>query len=250
MISVRQQSVARPAGERIIIALDVDNPGSARQIVNELKDQVGAFKIGLQLFSCTGGAFVRELADAGVKVFLDLKFHDIPNTVSKASVEAAKMGAWMFNVHAAGGTEMMERAVSEMQEFCTRSNIDVPKMIAVTVLTSTDANSLREVGIINDVDRQVLLLAKLASECGLDGVVASSHEAAAIKQEIGQDLLVVTPGIRPKFGTNDDQKRVNTPTGALLNGSDLIVIGRPVTEAAERSITVKEICREIEAILR
>ena len=149
--------------------------------MSELKSEVGAFKIGLQLFTSAGPSFVRELCEWGVKVFLDLKFHDIPNTVAKAGVEAAKLGVWMFNVHALGGSEMMRRTVAEVNEACLKATIDRPKIIGVTVLTSADRSTLDEVGIEREVDEEVLKLARLTAECSLDGVVASPHEVAGIR---------------------------------------------------------------------
>ena len=237
------------ASERIIVALDVETADEARSIVTELRGQVGAFKIGLQLFTAAGAAFVRELTETGDRVFLDLKFHDIPNTVAKAGVEAARLGVWMFNVHALGGGEMMRRTAGETGEFCERSGIERPKIIAVTILTSSNANTLAEIGIERDVDTQVVKLAQLTAECGLDGVVASSLEASSIRRSVRPpEFLIVTPGIRPDFATNDDQKRVMTPGVALSKGSDYLVIGRPILKADDRASAVKQICQEREAV--
>ena len=238
------------AAERIIVALDVETSREARDVVSELKGRVGAFKIGLQLFTAAGPAFVRELTDAGAKIFLDLKFHDIPHTVGNAGIEAARLGVWMFNVHAAGGREMMSRAAAEVAEFCDSEDVERPKIIAVTVLTSSDANTLSETGIEGAVERQVLSLAKLAAECNLDGVVASPLEAAGVRSSIDDpDFLIVTPGVRPEFATNDDQKRVTTPAAATSNGADYLVIGRPILRAVDRAEVIVKICSEIEAAL-
>lgn len=227
--------------DRIIVALDVDSASAARGIASELKGQVGAFKVGLQLFTVAGPQFVRELVESGEKIFLDLKFHDIPNTVAKASVEAAKLGVWMFNVHAAGGREMMERAVAEVNEVCNR-----PLIIAVTVLTSSSGATLAEIGVHRDLGLQVASLAKLAAECGLDGVVASPHEVKAVYGAVEKPgFLTVTPGIRPTLATQDDQKRVTTFGQALANGSSYVVIGRPITQASDRSRAVEEIVAEV-----
>lgn len=224
------------------MALDVSSSREAFSLVNELKDEVGAFKIGLQLFSAEGPAFVRELVDIGAKVFLDLKFHDIPNTVAKAAVEAARTGAWMINVHALGGREMMIRTSDDVREFCIINSIETPKLIAVTVLTSADSLTLNEIGISRDVETQVAELAKLTALSGFDGVVASPMEVQTIRQAVNDvGFLLVTPGIRQNTATKDDQKRVTTFAEAMANGSDYVVVGRPITEASDRLRAVYEI---------
>lgn len=233
------------AGERIIVALDVSSADIALEIVSELKDHAGAFKVGLQLFTSAGPAFVRKLVESGIKVFLDLKFHDIPNTVARAGVEACRLGLWMFNVHALGGREMMRRAADEVREVCIRENLVVPKIIGVTVLTSSDRETLAEVGIEGDVESAVKRLVALTADAGLDGVVASPHELKMIRETTGAEFLVVVPGIRPDFATQDDQKRVMTPSGALSAGSDYLVVGRPITDAADRPAALERILDEI-----
>lgn len=234
------------AKDRIIIALDVETGAEAISIVDELKAHAGAFKIGLQLFMAEGPELVRRLVNTGAKVFLDLKFYDIPNTVAKAAVEAARLGVWMFNVHAAGGSEMMRTAAVEMAETCERESLARPKMIAVTVLTSSNVDTLKETGISPEPEKQVVRLARLTSECGLDGVVASPLEIAAIRTDIkSDDFLIVTPGIRPVFATKDDQKRVMTPANALREGASYLVIGRPVIAAADRAGAAEMIIAEI-----
>jgi len=231
--------------DRIIVALDVADATAARAIVSELGESVGAFKVGLQLFTAAGPEFVRELVDSGAKIFLDLKFHDIPNTVAKAAVEAARLGVWMFNVHASGGSEMMLRTVAEVKEACEREGLEAPKIIAVTVLTSSDGNALAETGIETPVGDQVVRLAKLAHRNGLDGVVASANEVAAIRSAISDsNFLIVTPGIRPIDATNDDQKRVMTFGRAIASGTDYAVIGRPITQAADMRAAVAAIVAE------
>lgn len=230
---------------KIIVALDVETAAGARSIVAELKGFVGAFKVGLQLFTSCGPDFVREMVGKNVKVFLDLKFHDIPNTVAKASAEAARLGVWMFNVHAVGGREMMLRASAVVAEICEKESIQKPLVIAVTVLTSSNAETLEEVGIVIPVVTQVENLARMAAECGLDGVVASPHEVSAVRLAVtSPDFLVVTPGIRSISATNDDQKRVTTIRQALANGSDYVVIGRPITQAKDRLEAVESFVRE------
>ncbi|MBP7415922.1 MAG: orotidine-5'-phosphate decarboxylase [Pyrinomonadaceae bacterium] len=231
--------------DRIIVALDVDSAEKARVITRELAGHVGAFKVGLQLFTLAGPEFVRELTADGHRIFLDLKFHDIPNTVAKASVEAARLGVWMFNLHAGGGSEMMNRAVEEVNNVCSAEQIKRPLMIAVTVLTSSNAETLSETGFSGEVDEQVLRLARLAESAGIDGVVASPREVTAIRAAVTRtDFLTVTPGIRRETATNDDQKRVTTLRQALAGGSDFAVIGRPITQAADRLAAVKQIVAE------
>jgi len=233
--------------DRILVALDVPTSDAALQIVSELGDSVGGYKIGLQLFAAAGPAFVKELVASGRKIFLDLKFHDIPNTVALAAVEAARLDVWMFNVHAIGGREMMVRSIDEVRAVCSREGLAMPKMIGVTVLTSSDGNSLNEVGIESPVDEQVVRLAKLTAECGLDGVVASPNEVLAIRNAVSNEkFLLVTPGIRPVSATKDDQKRVTTFREAVANGSDYVVIGRPITGSPKRLAAVAEILAEID----
>jgi orotidine-5'-phosphate decarboxylase len=233
--------------KRVIVALDLETADEARDIIAQLGSDSAAFKIGLQLFTAAGPAFVREVATHH-KIFLDLKFHDIPNTVAKAGIEAARLGVWMFNVHASGGAQMMRDTVREVAAACEREALKRPLIIGVTVLTSSDANTLRETGIERSAEGQVLHLAHLAAECGLDGVVASPMEVAAIKSSIKKPgFLIVTPGVRPGFGTNDDQKRVMTPRQAVSEGSNFLVIGRPILQADDRAATLKRICEEIEA---
>ncbi len=232
--------------EKIIVALDVPTEREAKEIIAELRDDVGAFKIGLQLFTSAGASFIKEIVDDGIKIFLDVKFHDIPNTVAKASIEVAKLGIWMFNIHALGGTEMMRRTALEVREFCEKESIEPPKIIGVTVLTSLDENGLKQAGIEKGIKKQVVNLAKLSAECGLDGVVASPQELKTIRENIEkEDFLVVTPGIRPSFATNDDQKRVTTPAEALREGSDYLVIGRPITKADNKIKAVRQIIEDI-----
>lgn len=252
MTEVSMVKETQPAN-KIIVALDVATAGEARKIIAEISGQVGAFKIGLQLFTSAGASFVREVVGAGNKVFLDLKFHDIPNTVAKASIEVARLGVWMFNLHASGGGEMMRQTVSEVSETCERENLEKPKIIGVTVLTSSDEKTLQETGIPETSENQVLRLAELSAKCGLDGVVASPLETKAIRRQIEQkEFLIVTPGVRPESqtletnrGTNDDQKRVKTPKAAIADGADYLVIGRPVLQAENKLKALRQILEEI-----
>ncbi len=234
--------------EKIIVALDVETEQEAREIIAEISGEVGAFKVGLQLFTSAGASFVRETVEAGHKVFLDVKFHDIPNTVAKASVEVIRLGVWMFNIHAFGGSEMMRRTVEDVNEVCEKESLTKPKIIGVTVLTSSNQTTLSEIGVDLKVENQVVNLAQLTAKCDLDGVVASSHEIEAIRKNVqSPDFLIVTPGIRPSFATNDDQKRVMTPKQAVELGADYLVIGRPITKAKDKLSAVRQILEEIES---
>jgi orotidine-5'-phosphate decarboxylase len=231
--------------DKILVALDVATSAEAKEIIAELKDFVGGFKIGLQLFTACGASLVKEVAKDN-KLFLDLKFHDIPNTVAKASVEIARLGVFMFNVHAIGGSEMMKQTVNQVREVCDKENLKQPKIIGVTVLTSSNEETLNEIGIFSQTEKQVLNLAKLTAKCGLDGVVSSAKEINLIRQNIiDKDFLIVTPGIRPSFATSDDQKRVMTPNEAVQAGSNYLVIGRPIIKAENRINAVEKILSEI-----
>jgi orotidine-5'-phosphate decarboxylase len=249
--------------DKIIVALDVATAAEARNIIAELRGEVGAFKVGLQLFTAAGASFVRETVQAGIKLFLDVKFHDIPNTVAEASREAARLGVWMFNVHAFGGAEMMRRAIEAAREVCETENLVQPKIIGVTVLTSANRETLKEVGIERETQEQVSSLARLTAKCGLDGVVASPLEIEAIRAAVEEkDFLIVTPGIRgresrvenqrpktkDKIETIDDQKRVMTAKEAVAAGADYLVIGRPILQAEDRISAARKIIQEINAV--
>lgn len=237
------------AKDRIIVALDVTTAAAARELVAEVAGEVGAFKIGSQLFTAAGPGLVSEFTKAGHKIFLDLKFHDIPNTVAGSAAEAARLGVWMFNVHALGGSEMMKRAAEEVRNTAESEGSTRPLIIAVTVLTSSDDATLGEVGIDTSAAEQVLRLARLASDSGLDGVVASAREAAAIRQAVNTPgFVVVTPGIRASDATIDDQKRVTTVAKAFASGSDYVVIGRPITHAADRVEAIRKFVGEVKSI--
>lgn len=236
--------------EKLIVALDVSTREEALRLCDGLNDFVGAFKIGLQLFSSEGPALVREIASKGHKVFLDLKFHDIPNTVASAAVEASRLGVWMVNVHASGGREMMARTVDAVREDCAKRGAEAPLLIGVTVLTSSDDRNLSEVGVNSSVDTHVERLVRLAMESGMDGVVSSAHEVGKIKS-IASDrrFVTVTPGIRPSEATFDDQKRVTTPREAIANGADFIVVGRPITNASDPVKAAVGIVGEIASVV-
>jgi orotidine-5'-phosphate decarboxylase len=234
------------AKDQIIAALDVATAEEAREITGELRGEVGAFKIGSQLFTAAGPELVREFTHAGLKIFLDLKFHDIPNTVANAAVEAARLGVWMLNVHTLGGSQMMKRTVDEVRLVCEKEKIVRPLVIGVTILTSSTDEVLSEIGIDSDIESQVAKLARLAADCGLDGVVASPHEIGTIRKAVMKpEFLIVTPGIRPLSATKDDQKRVKTFSQAIDSGADFVVIGRPIIQAKDRPEAVKQITGEV-----
>jgi orotidine-5'-phosphate decarboxylase len=233
--------------DRIIVALDVTTAADAREIVADLSDVVGTFKVGSQLFTSAGPGFVKELVESGKRVFLDLKFHDIPNTVANAAVEAARAGVWMFNIHALGGSEMMRRTVEAVRRACESEGLVLPLIIAVTVLTSSGDETLAEIGIDDTCENEVVRLAKLAASCGLDGVVASPHEVSAIRSAVDrEDLVIVTPGIRTASATIDDQRRVTTIAEAFASGSSYVVIGRPIIAAGDRVAAAKRFVEEAE----
>jgi len=232
--------------DRLIVALDVDTEAKALALINELKDEVRTFKIGFELFSSCGPSIVKKASAIGCRIFLDLKFHDIPNTVSKASVSATRLGVFMLNVHAMGGYDMMKKAADAVKAEAEALKIERPKVVAVTVLTSMDENELKKVGISDTMNSEVLRLAKLAQSAGLDGVVASVPEARLIRETLGRDFLIVTPGIRPAGSATGDQKRVATPQEAIAGGADYIVVGRPITEAKDPAEAAKKVLEEID----
>ena len=228
---------------RILVALDVESAAQATRLADTLRGTVGGFKIGKQLFTAEGPTVVRALADRGDRVFLDLKFHDIPNTVSGAVASAVRTGAWMVNVHASGGRQMMEAAAEAATRTAQTLGRTRPLVIGVTVLTSLDQTQLRETGVDAPVLEHVVHLAKLAEQAGLDGVVASPQEIAAIRRACGPQFLIVTPGIRPTAGTKDDQARTMGPAEAVTAGASYLVVGRPITAAADPRAAAEDIAK-------
>ncbi|OHX20966.1 orotidine-5'-phosphate decarboxylase [Chromobacterium sphagni] len=224
----------------VVVALDFADAAGALAFASRLDPAECRLKVGKELFTSSGRDLVEALAARGFQVFLDMKFHDIPNTVAHACKAAAEAGVWMVNVHASGGRRMMEAAREALAGYSQR-----PLLIAVTVLTSMEAADLAEVGIAASPEQHVLRLATLARDCGLDGVVCSAQEAAMLKQTLGKDFKLVTPGIRLADSACDDQRRVMTPTAALAAGSDFLVIGRPITRAADPLATLRAINRDI-----
>jgi orotidine-5'-phosphate decarboxylase len=222
---------------------------AARSWVEQLNGQVGVFKVGKQLFTKCGPEIVNLIQDGGGDVFLDLKYHDIPNTVAMAGLEALRLGVKMFNVHALGGFEMMAKLVAEVDKVCPRGNPERPILLAVTILTSSNEETLRGVGIDRPVEVMVPKLAKLAKDAGMDGVVASPKEVGLIREACGDDFAIVTPGVRPSFASQDDQKRVTTPGDAISAGADYLVVGRPISAADNPAEAAKLILEEIRGAL-
>lgn len=233
------------ARKKLIFALDFDAFAEAEKWVRLLCGQVGVFKVGKQLFTRCGPDVVRMVRAEGGEVFLDLKYHDIPNTVAMAGVEACRLGVRMFNVHALGGREMMAKTVAEVDARYARGSKERPLLLAVTILTSSSEETLREVGIDRPVREMVPRLARLAQEAGMDGVVASPQEVGLIRAACGADFAIVTPGVRPASAALDDQKRVMTPGEAIAAGADYLVIGRPISAAADPAAAADRIVEEM-----
>ena len=227
----------------VIVALDYPDADSARDFVAKVKPESCRLKVGKELFVAAGPAFVRELVDSGHAVFLDLKFHDIPNTVAQACKAAARLGVWMMNVHASGGPRMLQAA----REAVETGTGDRPLLIAVTVLTSMGEGELQAIGIHASAEDQVMRLARLTQEAGLDGVVCSAREAKPLRQALGSTFNLVTPGIRPAGADAGDQTRILNPAQALAAGSDYLVIGRPITQAPDPMAALAAINQEIES---
>ena len=234
--------------ERLILALDVEDTEKVKELVRLLAGNVGMFKVGKQLFTHAGPAVVELIHDMGGEVFLDMKFHDIPTTVAKAAAEATRLGVKMFNVHASGSLEMMRRTVSEVRRVCRQEGLRRPIMLAVTVLTSLSKNDLKRVGVGGEVADQVVRLAVLTREAGMDGVVASPHEVARIRGACGRRFVIVSPGIRSQRGKRNDQRRVMTPEEAVRAGVDYIVVGRPIIEARDPLSAAREMILEMERV--
>ncbi len=237
------------ASEKLILALDVSEHDYALEIVDKFKDYVGIFKVGLELFTRCGPKIVQDIVKKDKKVFLDLKFHDIPNTVSKAAVAAARLGVYMFNVHASGGLDMMRRCRENVVETCLKENLDRPRILGVTVLTSLTREVLRdELGIQYGLKTHVRHLSALSLNAGLDGVVASAREVEIIRNHCGRGFLIVTPGIRPSWTPPDDQKRTMTPKEAIKAGADYLVIGRAILQQPDPLKAVELVSLEIVSV--
>jgi orotidine-5'-phosphate decarboxylase len=232
----------------IIFALDVESAAEAIRLVDLLREWVWGFKIGKELFTWLGPQAVEMVQERGGKVFLDLKYHDIPSTVAKAAIMATRLGVAMFNLHALGGAEMMRAAVQAAHEEAQKKGLLPPVILGVTVLTSLQAKDLREVGITLPVEAEAVQLALLAQQAGLDGVVASPLEIKPLRNACGEDLVIVTPGVRPEKGRRHDQARVMTPREAIKAGATYVVIGRPIKEAPDPLKATQEILQEIRSV--
>jgi orotidine-5'-phosphate decarboxylase len=246
------------ARNKLIVALDVPSSDAAAKMAEKLRGHVGMFKVGSELFCAEGPAVARYLVAGGDKVFLDLKFNDIPNTVRAAAREAAQLGVSMFNVHATGGRKMMEAALEGAREGAGSAGKPRSLVLAVTVLTSLAAGDLAEIGLAGSPEEAVVRLARLAQAAGLDGVVASAREIAAIRHACGPRFVIVTPGIRPASAPDgvasgrakpDDQARIATPIAALRSGADFLVVGRPITQAPDPAAAADAIVNEMEKAL-
>ncbi|MDY6848004.1 MAG: orotidine-5'-phosphate decarboxylase [Thermodesulfobacteriota bacterium] len=233
------------ARQKLIFALDVDQFEEAEHFVKLLHDKVGMFKVGKQLFTRCGPEVIHMIKGEGGDVFLDLKYHDIPNTVAMACLEADRLGVGMFNVHAFGGSEMMKTAAEAVRNRCTAEKRPMPLMLAVTILTSSTEETLREIGIEHSVEEMVPRLARLAQKAGFGGVVASPREIKLIREACGSDFAIVTPGVRPATASADDQKRVTTPADAIAAGADYLVVGRPIAKADDPVAAAEAIVEEM-----
>ena len=233
-----------PTMDALLVALDVDTPAEARRLADQLRGIVGGFKIGSRLFTSHGPAFVQELVDRGDRVFLDLKFHDIPHTVAGAVAAATRLGVWMLNVHASGGLDMMRAARDAADTAAVNMTMAPPLLIAVTVLTSFDQAGLTALGIDRSLATQVERLAGMAQEAALDGVVASPHEIAVLRAQCGERFAIVTPGIRGGADARNDQQRTASAAGALAAGASYIVVGRPIIAADDPRAAAERIAAE------
>lgn len=243
---------AIPLDRRLIVALDVPSFEQAASLSGALAGTIKSFKVGSQLFTACGPRIVEHLKQAGLSVFLDLKYHDIPNTVAQAVAQAATLGADLINVHAMGGFSMMEAAAGAAIEAARQRGLPVPALLAVTVLTSMDEATFRDAlgtpG--RTLAEQVLHLARLAKSAGMSGVVASPHEIEMLRRELGPEFVILTPGIRPAGAAAGDQKRFLTPAAAITLGADYLVVGRPITAAKEPAAAAADIMKEISDALR
>jgi orotidine-5'-phosphate decarboxylase len=241
--------MAMKAKERIILALDVNSKDEALELVKKMAGSVGAFKVGMQLYNLAGPGIVRCINDLGGRVFVDLKFHDIPNTVASAGRVMTGLDCFMFNVHAAGGRVMLKEVARAVKEEALRLRRAPPKILAVTVLTSISQKEMEDEMLIKGrtVEQVVAAWAKMAQQSGIDGVVCSPREIAVIRACCGSDFIIVTPGIRPQWSEEGDQKRVTTPRQALDYGADYMVIGRPIIKAGDPVEAARLIIDELEA---
>ena len=230
--------------KKIIVALDTTDISQALALTKLIPD-VGAFKLGLEYFCANGPEGINKISETGIKIFLDLKFHDIPNTVAGAIKASLNMEPYMMTVHLSGGYNMLHRTMEEVKEYCAKNSLKIPLILGVSVLTSIDDNDFTSLGLIGKVEDQVIRLAKLAKDADLDGMVCSAKELKRVKKKMGKNLILVTPGIRPAGGIMNDQKRITTPSQAISDGADFLVIGRPITEAIDPVQALNNISLEI-----
>jgi orotidine-5'-phosphate decarboxylase len=241
------EKVRGAAVNRLVVALDVENGVRAIELVEKLRGRAGMFKIGKQLFTAEGPGIVRRIRDLGEQIFLDLKFHDIPNTVANAGIEAARLGVSIFNIHALGGSAMMRRTSEAVAETAAREGFTPPKILGVTVLTSHDQASLVEVGIERRLEDEVIGLARLCEAAGIDGVVASPREIVHIRTAVSRPgFVILVGGVRPAWAAKDDQMRVLTPAECVRAGADYLVVGRPIIAAADPVLAAQKILEEME----
>ena len=232
--------------DKLIVALDVDTPAKALDLVQRLHNVAGMFKVGSQLFTAAGPQIVRDIIALDSKVFLDLKFHDIPHQIAGAARSAAELGVSLFTIHASGGSEMMRRAAESVAEVSQQTGVR-SRVLAITVLTSMDATTLSDIGVSSTPSESVMRLVKLAEAAGVDGVVASPQEIETIRSTVSNpNFLVVTPGIRPAATANEDQKRVATPASAIAAGASYLVVGRPITGAPDPLVAAEQIIAEMQ----
>ncbi|MBI5788022.1 MAG: orotidine-5'-phosphate decarboxylase [Candidatus Schekmanbacteria bacterium] len=234
----------------LILALDGSDKEGLKHLVAKMTGLVFFYKVGCWGYTAWGPELVEYIRGLGGEVFLDLKFHDIPHTVAGAVAEAARLGVYFLTLHAQGGKQMMTESVKRLNEVCQKEGLRKPKLLAITILTSLGETALHEeLNVSADLTQQVIHLAKMAKDSGLDGVVASPQEVAILRQELGRDFLIVTPGVRPAQLVQDDQKRVLTPREAMLQGADYLVIGRPITQAPQPVEAVREILRQMATVV-
>jgi len=246
---MKEENVSLKIRNPIVVALDVDTAAEALSLVERLRGSVGMFKVGKQLFTAAGPDIVRRIIGLGERVFLDLKYHDIPNTVAKAGVEAARLGVSIFNVHAMGGSKMMRATVESVTEAVEREGLAMPLILGVTVLTSHTQESLSEIGIGRTLENEVVALAQLCDASGINGVVASPQEIVPIRKAVDNPgFVILTPGVRPADAELNDQSRVMTPGEAIKAGANFLVVGRPITAAGNPVEAAKKILEEIEQV--
>ncbi len=238
------------AKDKLIVALDYSDFHKVEDLVTSLEDSVSYYKVGMELYYSVGDSVVSYLKEQNKNIFVDLKLYDIPNTVAKGLASLTRLGANIMNVHASGGQLMMQKAIEAVTNEADRLSIIRPKVIGVTILTSMNQDQWQQMGHTSEISDQVIRLALLAKESGLDGVVASPQEAAAIRRACGEDVLIVPPGVRPVGAAVNDQSRIATPASALMQGATHLVVGRPITAAEDRKAAAKAIIEEMESVLK